>query len=497
MILRQSAIYLVANLVSVVVGLLSVMIFTRLLTPAEYGVYVIGLGLAGVINAVLFTWLRLSLLRFQAEGDHKDLRRTVIAGYALTACTLPVAYVILLKVTSTTGAIAGALVFYVLAVSLYEAGQEMLRARMLAMHFAAGSIVRSGLALVLGVVGVWYFQSGLALLITAAASFLIGALILSRTVWGGTTSPFDKATLREMMMFGLPLTVLGFTTALHIGLDRFVLGLLYGKEMAGSFGAVNDFARQCIAIPCAGVFSAVLPLAVRGAANDSPEQVQRQLAYSAELIAAITLPTAIGLALVSKHMSQIIFGAAFRDTAVIVLPVVAFSWAFHLFWQHYVHVSFHLAKKPNLIIIQSCASLAFGAVAVLVGAWIGGYRGTAFALVATEIFATAVGLYLTRQGYRLPMPWRRFERVALAGLAMAVATLAADTLVPADNFVELVLMVATGAITYALACVYFDVIDLREKLRGRSIPLELPAPIKSRASSLIARFRKPRATSLV
>ena len=495
MILRQSAIYLVANLVSVVVGLVSVMVFTRLLTPAEYGVYVIGLGMAGVVNAVLFTWLKLSLLRFQAEGDQKDLRRTVIAGYLMTAATLPVAYLVLLQVTSAATAIAGALILYVLAISLYEVGQEMLRSRMLATNYAIGSILRSSLALVLGVVGVWIFQSGQALLMTASASFLIGALILARTVWGGTRTPVQTDVLREMLAFGLPLTMLGLTTALHVGLDRFILGFLYGRDMAGSFGAVNDFARQCIAIPCAGVFAAVLPLAVRGATNDSPENVQEQLAYSAELIAAITLPSAIGLALVSTHISQIIFGEAFRDTAVIVLPIVAFSWAAHLFWQHYVHVSFHLAKKPALIILQSGASLTFGAAAVLTGATIWGARGTAVGLVVTEVFAALIGLYLTRYGYKLPMPWARFGRVALAALAMAVAILAVDTTIDGHGPLELLAMLLVGGASYALACVYFDVIDIRAKLQGRSIPL-LSGSLKATVTARLARLRKPKANPL-
>jgi O-antigen/teichoic acid export membrane protein len=482
MLLRQSAIYLIANFVTVVVGLLSVVIFTRLLTPAEYGVFVIGLGTAGVFNAVLFTWLRLSLVRFQAESEHKDLRRTVMAGYLLSAVTLPIAFLVLREVTSTGMAIAGALIFYVLSVSLYEVGQEMLRARMLATHYAIGSIVRTSLALVLGVAAVSMFESGLALIVAISASFLIGALILCRTIWGGTAAPVQKDVLRDMLMFGMPLTVLGLTTALHVGLDRFILAFIYGKEMAGNFGAVNDFARQCIAIPCAGVFSAVLPLAVRGAANESPKAVQEQLAYSAELIAAITLPSAIGLALVSAHISQIIFGAQFRDMAVLVLPILAFSWAGHLFWQHYVHISFHLAKKPKLIIIQTSASLTFGAVAVLTGAALGGPRGTAFALVATEVFAAGIGLYLTRWGYKLPMPWSRFQRVALAALAMAVAILAIDTTIAGESAFEMALMVAVGGITYALAAVYFDVIDLRDKLKGRALPLDKVGALWDRAT---------------
>ena len=58
--LQQTFQYSVASAVSAVIGLLSAICFTRLLSPEEYGVYVVGLSTAGVVSAVLFTWVRVS-----------------------------------------------------------------------------------------------------------------------------------------------------------------------------------------------------------------------------------------------------------------------------------------------------------------------------------------------------------------------------------------------------------------------------------------------------
>ena len=71
--LQQTLQYSIASLVSAIIGLLSAICFTRLLTPEAYGVYVVGLSTAGVISAVLFTWVRVSALRFQSEGDRKSV----------------------------------------------------------------------------------------------------------------------------------------------------------------------------------------------------------------------------------------------------------------------------------------------------------------------------------------------------------------------------------------------------------------------------------------
>jgi O-antigen/teichoic acid export membrane protein len=60
--LSQTFHYSVASVVSAVIGLLSAIVFTRLLSPEEYGVYVVGLSSAGIVSA----------LRFQSEGGAVD-----------------------------------------------------------------------------------------------------------------------------------------------------------------------------------------------------------------------------------------------------------------------------------------------------------------------------------------------------------------------------------------------------------------------------------------
>jgi hypothetical protein len=60
--LSQTFHYSVASVVSAAICLLSAIMFTRLLSPEEYGVYVVGLSTAGIVSA----------LRFQSEGGAVD-----------------------------------------------------------------------------------------------------------------------------------------------------------------------------------------------------------------------------------------------------------------------------------------------------------------------------------------------------------------------------------------------------------------------------------------
>src|SRR5437660_4822683 len=102
MLIRHASHYLSSSVVSAGFGLLSVVVFTRALSDSEYGVYVIGTSTAGILSAILFAWIRLSVLRFQSEGKSVDVRATALLAYGLAALLSPILFVISAMLTSAS-----------------------------------------------------------------------------------------------------------------------------------------------------------------------------------------------------------------------------------------------------------------------------------------------------------------------------------------------------------------------------------------------------------
>src|ERR1700761_5640025 len=61
--------YLPANLVQAVVGLLSIVLFTRLLSPEQYGDYALGFSAMTLTHTAAFTWSEAAMARFWV-GEH-------------------------------------------------------------------------------------------------------------------------------------------------------------------------------------------------------------------------------------------------------------------------------------------------------------------------------------------------------------------------------------------------------------------------------------------
>ena len=82
-LLRHSAIYLIARGVPGAINFLAIAIYTRLLSPQEYGQYVLVIAAVGFTSVLCFQWINLSLLRFvpSSEFATSDLLSTVKATY--------------------------------------------------------------------------------------------------------------------------------------------------------------------------------------------------------------------------------------------------------------------------------------------------------------------------------------------------------------------------------------------------------------------------------
>ena len=109
---------------------LSAAVFTRLLSPGDYGVYIIGLSIANFVSATAFTWVRYSVMRFESEGDKADVRMTSLAAYVVSAATAPAILIFVHLVAHIGWDRAALAVGLSLGLSLFELGQEILRSRL-------------------------------------------------------------------------------------------------------------------------------------------------------------------------------------------------------------------------------------------------------------------------------------------------------------------------------------------------------------------------------
>ncbi|PVB60669.1 oligosaccharide flippase family protein [Labrenzia sp. 011] len=466
--LRQVSSYMTANVVSAVFGFALVMLFTRVLTPHEYGIYVVGIGIATLFSSLLFNWIKTSLLRFSSEGEEVDMRLTALAAFAGIVLISPFFFELFVFVSGESSSYAMEALLVAIGVGLFEFLQEIFRAHQKTGLFASSMIVRSAMAFVISCVLVIGFDlGGEGLLLGVAGGYFVTLVFFMPSILKRPMKGFDPEILKTMLRFGLPMTASGAAFTLHSFFDRILIVALMGEAAAGIYGASADFVRQIILMMGVAIGSAVVPIAIRLYARDGLEATDQHMRKSFEILMALILPATVGMALTSGRLATFVLGEDFRDAATVLIPILVFAWLFRTITYQYIHVSFQLAKKPFMMGVQGLFILALSVSGMLILVPIYGLVGAAASLVVSEICGVVFGYYLSRYAYRLPVVIWPVAKICLATGFMAIPTYLSLRIQLDNDFLNLIVPVFTGAVTYIGAVMLFDIVGLRAVFLNR------------------------------
>jgi O-antigen/teichoic acid export membrane protein len=464
MLIGQASINLTANILSAFLGLLSVSIFTRLFSPHDYGVYLLGVGCASVISVFLVGWFRNLILSGHARDDGPDVRGLVASGFAISCLSAPIAYVLGRLVGMDTGA-ALATVGLSVALGLFDITQDLIRAKLKSISVMKGTLARAVLGLGFGAAVALIDPAGYLLLASATSACLLAVLIQSRTAWRGTTIAFDRDRLLTVARQGLPLMLSLTLLAISSVTDRLVIAGLVGPADAGKYVAALDLVRQTLMLPAMSAAAAFFPLAVRIHASQGDAAVRSHLAECVELLFGIILPASLGLAMISPHVANIVLGPSFREMAAEIMPIVALAVVFQILTQQYLHASFLLSGRNAFYLFNTASIIAANIVLCVVLVESNGAIGAAWARLGADAIGFVCALLLSRWAFPLPLPLGRLSLVIIAGLVMALVVGALDRQLHVSDATASVVLAACGVTVYAALCWLFDIARIRARLR--------------------------------
>lgn len=461
MLNRHFSIYLVAYILPAAVGFFAVTAYTRLLTPAEYGVYVVGISLAGILGAIFFAWIKLSVARYQAMSAEVDFRGTAMVAFALTVVVLcaTTPLVFLVRGDVSVGLLLASM-FVAIMANAVDVGQEFERAKLRPYRFAAISIVRSLSSVGFGLFGIWLGWGGLGLL----AAFGLGSLtgIILNLVGDRTKiARFQRSHFMQLARYGLPLTLAGLSVAVYSACDRLIVAYLLGKDAAGIFGVAADLPRQFMVMIASSVAAATVPLVFRSLSENSNETTRERLTESLELLLVVVTPVAVWLALAADQVAGTLVGVDFRAGVSALLPILVLARFFGIANQFYVQISFQLAERPFMLAAQSFLTLVVSVI--LMFALVTGYGlyGGALATLATEAIGFLVAIALMHRAHPVPFDLNRLVGVAASAVAMAAAILVARSQTGGTGFVSLVIVSLAGGLAYGATAWLLNVANVR------------------------------------
>jgi O-antigen/teichoic acid export membrane protein len=463
--------YLPMNIVQGVVGLFSIVIFTRWLSPADYGVYALAFSAMTLAHTLVFAWMEAAMARFYApeaeSGSLANLITTLYRCWLGAALAFAAIAGVILLVWPGDGPVKIAVVAglaAILARSLAKLNQERRRAAGDVRGAALLDIAQTvgGFAVGAGLIVVGLRGAGpIAGLGAAAAVALIFVLPAElRRTRGGEFAP-NRA--QSYAAYGLPVA-LSLILALALATtDRFLLAAFLNDTAVGVYHAGYSLANRTLDVMFIWLGAAGGPALIMALERGGGAALEKAAREQAGLMLALGVPASVGLALVARPLAEVMVGPALREGAASVTPWIAASALFAGLTTYYTHQAFTLGRRTGLLLLAMSipAAANVGLNLLLIPRL--GLEGAMIATTASYGLGLAASIGLGRFAQRLPLP---LGAVAKAALASAIMGLAVSRLPSLGGVAELGLKAFVGVIVYGALAYALDIAELRSKGRG-------------------------------
>lgn len=465
------------------IGFGAIAAFTRLMSAEDFGRYALALSISMAAHTLVFTWAEAAAFRFFAAARAEKRLADHFATLLVLALTLGLA---VLVITAGVLGLVG-LRDDIAALSLFASGAAVLRfITKLGRESDRASLAFGRYAVLETIYLVIGFAVGVALLVMfdfgpvapfaglLAAGALVALVDMPRLM---QQSRGGEPSMQRAVSYAGYGTPLALALAVDLGVQaiaRLVLAGEAGTAPLGAYAAAFGLARA-LDVMFMGVSAAFAPLVFAAYEERGAEAARDAARGGFVLLAAITIPATIGLALLAQPIATLMVGEALRAETAATLPWLALAALMTGFSLYYWSEAFQLTRRTGQ---RALLMLVPGAVQLGLTAWLSQTHGAVGAAIGAAVGATIGAALLATVGRRLlalPLPVGALSQIAAASAVMAIAVIA---LPGAHTTVGLLQSAALGAAVYALAAIALNVMGARDFLAvlfRRFQPLPSPA----------------------
>lgn len=483
-ILRDAFFYLPAKVIPALVGVIAIPVLTHLLSPEQYGQYILAMTSLSLIAALCISWLVSITIRFHIVYGvemlfQKSYRLLVYS--ILVACILWLGVSQLLAGTLGGGLFIAAGLVWLISYGGFEYFSGWFRSRNLPIAYSLAMSWRSlvGLLIVVILLNLG-FQGGAIVVLGFAIAMLIGLFFLpGHALNGDSRQPkFEESKLdvNALLCYGIPVAISNMVIVGLSAADRYIISAQMGAESVAIYGANYDLAEKTIFFVNSMLLLSSSVIGFRIFEKEGAAKAADFLSRLMRLYLLVASPLVLALAILSPSIVNILLPEQYHSGAL-VLPAVAMGGLLVGVMHRYSLVlSFN--KRTDIIMWCSACALLLNIISCFLLLPKFGILGAAFStLIAYASWLLFIRLAASK--YSSPQfPWSTFFRVCGALIIAATTMYCIKYQKFTSELLTLALSSILGFIAYGLTLLLLKEFTQKE--------------VKSIASIISTRFDKAR-----
>jgi O-antigen/teichoic acid export membrane protein len=424
---RHSAIYGVGSLVSRFIAVLLLPIYTRYLTPADYGLIETLIALSAILVVLLAAGVKTAFFRFYFDmkdraGQLRVIRTSFWFTMAMATAGLVVGLLLagpisqfLFGTTSHADLVRASFVGLWAHVN-YEQVTSLFRVEQRSVAYLIATLINLGLTVAATLLLVVYWDVGpIGVIVgnfTGTLIVYVGLLAYRREQLG---LEWDRGLLREMNRFGMPLVPSAlFLWALNFS-DRFFLVRLSGPKEVGLYSIGVRMASGIILLLAA--FRTAWPAFAYSIEDD--REAKRTYSFVLTYIVVVTSWMALGLGVLAPWLVRLLTTPSFYSAERVVAPLAFAAAAFGAYIVVVIGIGRARKTQSNWLITGAACVVNVGLNLLLIPPY--GMIGAAIATIGAYAVLFVGMSWRAQRVYPVPYQWRRVATAFGAAIALTIA----------------------------------------------------------------------------
>lgn len=461
--------YVPAQIAPALISFFAVAAYTRLLTPEQYGHYILVITTVAIVSSVGFGWINQSGIRYFEE--HRKLNRlprflstSLISILGLLLIIVPLWYctTIIFKKTWDIDFVQLMRLGGILLITQTGCSFVLILAR------AGRRVFKYGLYVLLNSLGAFLIAIALIKFMNLGSNaILMGMIISSGGVYLLELSGFCKDhfikltnysfnTLREFASYGIPMIGVSAGSLVISVCDRYVIRLFIDAEAVGIYSATYSLGHKAVVAIADILMLAAFPVILHTFVRKGKEKTSTLIENLLGIYLLALVPIVFGGIVLSEDLVGTILGQSFRGCHTILPWVMGGVFCERL--SLYCGASLKLMKKTSYLLLI----WGFGGIAnIVLNIFLiplFNIFGAAYATLASYAVCLAVIWVVGHKLLPFAFPWQSFWKGMLAASVMALI-LKAGLSGMSIKGINIISKIALGA------SIYFVLLAiLREKL---------------------------------
>ena len=462
---KDSAVYTIPAFLSRGLSLILVPLYTRVLSPGDYGALDLLTVFATIINLTIAMEVSQGVARFYS-GETDTNRKVMYASSAFwfTVFCYSVFCIISILLSYPLSALVMGQkgmddvfkigVIYITINGIFFLIQNQFRWELRSKQYAIVSLLMTILTMAFSVLLAYVMHFGIkGLLWGKIIGVAIGSFYGLFYLRNSFTFRFSKKRLGEMLKYSIPLVPSGIAVWVSSYIDRMMINHFLNIEDVGLYGIGFRFA-SIVSLLLVGFRGALTPLIYT---HYREKETPGQIAKIFRIFMSLAILLFLGLTLFSYDIVKLMTTPAFYSGAC----VVAFLVPSQLFSQMYIFApGIGIAKKTYLLIWINIGGAILNIALNFILIPIYGIQGAAIATMLGACIVFIIKMLISQKLYYVPHQWGRIIFTVLLVSVLAFLFLKLRFFIESDLI--RILIYSFGLVIVAVLCVLFRLVRYNE-----------------------------------